>query len=229
MESKNTFIKLNRKILDWEWYKDANTFKLFIHLLLTASVRDKKWQGITIKRGEVVTSLKSLSQQTGLSVQNVRTALNNLILTKCLTNKSHSKFRIISINNYNLYQSANKVSNNQLTNNQQTTNKQLTTSKESKECKEGIKNVVEVVDADASDDNDDYDRLQIYKRHVLLSENQIEDLLEKMGLEAFDTYLEKLDNFIHNKNASVKSCYETMLKWYDQDRTMKGKRGKYGP
>ena len=227
MESKNTFIKLNRKILDWEWYKDANTFKLFIHLLLTANVKDKKWQGITIKRGEVVTSLKSLSQQTGLSVQNVRTALNNLILTKCLTNKSHSKFRIISINNYNLYQSANKVSNNQLTNNQQTTNNQLTTSKESKECKEGIKNVVEVVDADASDDNDD--RLQIYKRHVLLSENQIEDLLEKMGIEAFDTYLEKLDNFIHDKNANVKSCYETMLKWYDQDRMMKGKRGKYGP
>ncbi len=227
MESKNTFIKLNRKILDWEWYKDANTFKLFIHLLLTANVKDKKWQGIIVKRGELITSIPNLSKSTGLSAQEVRTAIKHLILTGEITDSSSPRFRIISIKNYGKYQDVNRQTNRQLTDCQQTPNRQLTATKESKECKEGIKNVVEVVDADASDDNDD--RLQVYKRHVLLSENQIEDLLCKMGLEAFDTYLEKLDNFIHDKNANVKSCYETMLKWYDQDRTMKGKRGKYGP
>ena len=50
-----------------------------------------------------------------------------------------------------------------------------------------------------------------------------------INLDKDKEYIEKLDNFIHDKNANVKSCYETMLKWYDQDRMMKGKRGKYGP
>ena len=34
------FIKLHRKILKWEWYDEPNTMRLFIHLLLTASIED---------------------------------------------------------------------------------------------------------------------------------------------------------------------------------------------
>ena len=30
------WIKLHRKITEWEWYSDANTFRVFMHLLLTA-------------------------------------------------------------------------------------------------------------------------------------------------------------------------------------------------
>ena len=31
------FIKLYREILDWQWYGEAATLKLFLHLLLTVN------------------------------------------------------------------------------------------------------------------------------------------------------------------------------------------------
>ena len=54
-EQLNGFIKIYRSMLKWEWYEDVNTKAVFLHLLLTANFKDTKWQGITIKRGEVIT------------------------------------------------------------------------------------------------------------------------------------------------------------------------------
>lgn len=52
---------------------------------------------------------------------------------------------------------------------------------------------------------------------VMLSTNQIEDLLDKLGLEAFDRYVDRLADFIIEKNAHVKNHYETILKWHRED------------
>ena len=52
---------------------------------------------------------------------------------------------------------------------------------------------------------------------VFLTDEQIGDLLDKMGLDAFDHYVDKLSRFIIEKNATVKSHYETILKWWRQD------------
>ena len=50
--AKTTYIKLDRNILNWRWYKDANTFRLFIHLLLKANIRDHDFEHVTIRRGD---------------------------------------------------------------------------------------------------------------------------------------------------------------------------------
>lgn len=55
---------------------------------------------------------------------------------------------------------------------------------------------------------------------VLLSEDQIGELLEKMGLDSFDYYVEKLASFIQDKDAKVKNHYATILKWWEQDRRL---------
>ena len=49
------WIKLHRKILDWEWYDDINTKVLFLHLLLTANHEEQKWRGKIIERGQLIT------------------------------------------------------------------------------------------------------------------------------------------------------------------------------
>ena len=49
------FIKIDRGILDWEWYSDINTTRLFIHLILKANWKDGRFQGQEIKRGSFVT------------------------------------------------------------------------------------------------------------------------------------------------------------------------------
>ena len=55
------------------------------------------------------------------------------------------------------------------------------------------------------------------KNVVFLSENQIEDMLDKMGLETFDYYVDKLSSFIIKNGAHVKNHYETILQWWEQD------------
>ena len=133
------FIKLYRKMLEWEWYKDTNTFALFIHCLLIANWKDGRFMGYSVPRGSFVSSYAQLAEQTNLSVQNVRTAINHLKSTGELTVNSTTKFSVFTVVNYNRYQDDNRQANKQLTNDQQTTNKQLTTIEEYKEDK-NIKN-----------------------------------------------------------------------------------------
>lgn len=111
------YIKLHRKFLSWEWYDEVNTFKLWIHLLLVVNHEDNKWRGEVIKRGSTVTSYAQLSAQTGLTIQQVRTALKNLQKTGEVTKVTTSKNTVIIVTNYDKYQGANKQTNNQLTTN----------------------------------------------------------------------------------------------------------------
>ena len=55
------------------------------------------------------------------------------------------------------------------------------------------------------------------KDKVLLTDAQVEDLLQRMGIDAFDNYVEKLANFIIRNDARVASHYDTILKWWRQD------------
>lgn len=116
---ENGFVKFDRKIANWRWYHDVNTFKLFFHLIITANYEPKPFENITVQRGQRVASYQSLAAETQMSVQNVRTALNHLISTGEVTRQSTSKYTVFTIVNYNMYQ------DNQQTN-QQTANKQLT-------------------------------------------------------------------------------------------------------
>ena len=118
------WVKLHTKILNWEWYSNINTTRLFIHCLLKANWKDGKFEGIDIPRGSFVTSLPKLSKETGLSIQQTRTSLSKLILTNNITDKSYTKYRVISIVNYEAYQENNSQSNRQITDNQQTNQQQ---------------------------------------------------------------------------------------------------------
>lgn len=60
------------------------------------------------------------------------------------------------------------------------------------------------------------DRLETIKGNVMLSENQIADLLDKLGLEAFDYYTAKLSNYI-KEHGDIKGHYATILRWYKAD------------
>ena len=52
---------------------------------------------------------------------------------------------------------------------------------------------------------------------VVLSDYQIDMLIDKMGLDMFDHYVEKLANWILGNGAIVKSHYNTILKWWTED------------
>ena len=60
---------------------------------------------------------------------------------------------------------------------------------------------------------------------VMLSDEQMDDLLRQMGLDAFDKYTEKLAEFIISNDAKVNSHYNTILKWWKQDMGIAGGDG----
>ena len=131
------WVRLYRDLQEWEWYTKSEMVHLYIHLLLSANHTPAKWQGVTIKCGQVVTSVAQLAQKTGLSVQTTRTCINRLKSTNEITVKTTKQYTLITICNYSRYidkepkssKQTNKHSNKQLTNSQQTNNKQLTTNK----------------------------------------------------------------------------------------------------
>ena len=60
------------------------------------------------------------------------------------------------------------------------------------------------------------------KNVVFMSEVQISDLLDKMDIETFDHYVDKLSSFIIKNGAKVKNHYETILKWWKEDAAVHG-------
>ena len=58
---------------------------------------------------------------------------------------------------------------------------------------------------------------ELGKGVVFLSDEQVEDLLDKMNIDVFDHYVDKLSTFILNNGAHVKNHYETILKWWRED------------
>ncbi len=98
------FVKLYRSLLNWEWYDDINTKTVFLHLLLTVNIEDSKWHGITIKRGSRVSSYRKLAEETHLSIDKVRTAIEHLKSTNEVTHEPHTKYSVFTINNYDKFQ-----------------------------------------------------------------------------------------------------------------------------
>ena len=130
------YLKLYYKMLEWEWYTDANVMRLFIHCLLKANVKQKKWLGTTIERGSFITSYSHLAQELGLTVQQIRTAIQKLEttgeITRRTTRNQQGSNTLITINNYNEYQPSNTQNNTRITLEQHSDNTRVTTTKECK-------------------------------------------------------------------------------------------------
>ncbi len=132
------WIKLHREILAWRWYRDIPCKVLFVHLVLKANHEDRVWCKEVIRRGQVVTGRKRLSEETGLSEQQVRTALAKLHETgEISTIKTTNKYTLLSIEKYDEFQ-ASESDTNQRTN--QRTNQQATSKQPTDNHKQELKN-----------------------------------------------------------------------------------------
>lgn len=125
-----SWIKIYRRFLDWEWYGKSEMVHLFLHLLLKANVEDKRWQGIVIKRGQLVTGRGSLIVETGISERTIRTCLQKLQETGEITVEASNRFSLITICNYDSYQEREIESVQQTSNQRPTTDQQTSTTKE---------------------------------------------------------------------------------------------------
>ncbi|MBQ8940734.1 MAG: hypothetical protein IJ062_02780 [Firmicutes bacterium] len=128
------WIKLHRNLVNWEWYKDANASKVFMHLLLCAVFKPTRWAGTELQPGQYVCTRKKLSEDTGLSESQVRTALAKLSETGEITVGTTKKHTLITIVKYGVYQGEDKfcrqqTANDPTENSQQTANGIITSPK----------------------------------------------------------------------------------------------------
>lgn len=135
-KAKTTFIKIDRNILDWRWYKETTTKAVFIHLLLKANIKDNDFMAETIHRGELATSYATLAAETGLTTKQVRTAIKHLKQTGEVQVRGHSRFSIISILRYDYYQAQGQAQGHPEGTQRATRGQQSKNNKELKEPKE---------------------------------------------------------------------------------------------
>lgn len=98
------YIKLHRQILEWGWYEDANTFRLFMHLLLKANYYDSEFKGRIVKRGQRFTSIGNLAKEVKLSDKAIRISLDKLIRTNEVVLNGTNNGTMITICKYDTYQ-----------------------------------------------------------------------------------------------------------------------------
>ena len=104
MQRNETWLKLYRSMLDWEWYQDINTKVLFLHLLLIVNIRPQRKLGMSIPAGSIDKTQEQLATETGLTLRQLRTAISKLKLTGELTVVRGSKFSVYTLKNWSRYQ-----------------------------------------------------------------------------------------------------------------------------
>ena len=149
---------------------------VLITILLLANHEENKWEWkgeqFICKPGQLITSLNSLVRECGdgVSIQNVRTALDRFEKLGFLTNVSTKTGRLITVLNWEKYQGKdfvdNKGSNKEVTKSQQRPNKDLTTNKNDKECYKNDKEI---------------------KKYNIPSEEQEDDVLTNEDLYGVDS------------------------------------------
>ena len=92
--SKRGYIKLHRQMLDWEWYSDGTTARVFLHLILTADYQT----------GKAVFGRRQLADALGISEKAVRVALGHLTSTGEITLQTSKSGSIATITKWPLFQ-----------------------------------------------------------------------------------------------------------------------------
>lgn len=123
------WIKLHRKIIDWQWFTSAPHYKLWSILMIRANHKESIHRDEVIKPGQLLTGRKQLSLWSGFSEQQVRTMLNDFKASREITIKSNNKYSLITILNWHEYNLTNQEINQLSTKHQPATNQQPTTSK----------------------------------------------------------------------------------------------------
>ena len=122
------WIKIHRQLLNWEWFDNSKMVHLFLYFLLKANTEKREWRGLTIDRGQLITSVPVITAATGLSEQEIRTCVKRLIKANQIvyntTHRATHRIVVVTVCNYEKYQEQEEKSNEP--NNEQPTNQQRT-------------------------------------------------------------------------------------------------------
>ena len=126
----NGWVKIHRKMVDWEWFSSPTTSHLLFYFILKANIEDKKWRGRVIKRGQFVTSRAVACEESGLTPREYRTAISRLTESGTISIETTNSFTVITLCNYESYQQKEESCDQRKTNERPTKDQRKTTTKE---------------------------------------------------------------------------------------------------
>lgn len=96
-------IKLKREVFSGSEFANPARFKLFVTLLILAEIAPVTKEGVTLSRGELVTSLSRLAKRSALTIKQVRNAIAALAKARKIIVRPTSLHTVITICNYEDY------------------------------------------------------------------------------------------------------------------------------
>lgn len=121
------WVKIFRSFFtDWRWSDCPSVGYTFLWLIVSANFKRSYYRGQAIERGQVLTGRNQIASETGLSPQQVRTALKKLESTGEISIKATNAYSVITIVNYDSYQADDSRSNQQSTSEQPASHQPVT-------------------------------------------------------------------------------------------------------
>ena len=224
------WIKTYEKLLKWEWYGDPLMVATLIHLLIKANWKDKKWRGVNVKRGQLITSRTRLADEIGLTERQLRTCLERMQETGEIACETTNRYTIITICNYDIYQDKAEAERpaespaESPTNDQQTTNKQPTSGQQTTtpieyiERKEYLKTSRKKESVSDAPAREDFLETFGLLNNVKMAAEQYRHLVETYGQEATDTTIDDLSCKLADGTVNSSNHYATILSWLRYQR-----------
>lgn len=104
----NGFVKIHRKILDNPISTKPYYFSVWVYLILSANHEDKDiiWnnQKTTIKRGQLITSVRGIAKRFKISSGSVHKIFKYLNCEQMIEHQANHRFSLVTIKNYDGYQ-----------------------------------------------------------------------------------------------------------------------------
>lgn len=136
------WIKLHRQIVEWKYFKNSEIYHVFSAMVLLANHKDGFTKdGTRVLRGQLMTSNKSLSGITGISESKIFRIVEKLKIEKQIEKLGNSKNTIITIINYDEYQSNEELLENQMKSNRNASEEQVKTNKNANNAKNEKNNI----------------------------------------------------------------------------------------
>lgn len=98
------FIKLSRRLLEWEWIDDPSVLVVWIHCLLAANWKDYRYHGEVIPRGSFLTSSRSFAERCNLSERTVRRCFEKLEKSGEIERQVTHRGTLVKVRNYAAFQ-----------------------------------------------------------------------------------------------------------------------------
>lgn len=209
------FVLVHRSLLKWEWYDDINTTRLFLHLLLTVNYEPQNWKGVTVERGQRIASFNKLACESGLTVKQIRTALEHLKRTGEVAHTATPKYGVFTVQNYSKYQLDGTQGGAQMDTESGSQGAKRGQSKGNNGIKANKSNkaMKSKKDIPIGISQKNYGEFG----NVLLGGSEHEKLVDSLGDIGASEYIERLSAYLAQSGRHYQSHYATMLNWWRKD------------